>query len=85
MISAMLPGHALNAWLADNADVGGVWYGWGPYVWAPDCPSGETNGSGVCYDRADYQADGIHPNTGARDKIAQMIHDRFSEHAWYRP
>jgi len=28
-------GHALNTWLRDNPAVGGVWYGWGPYLWAP--------------------------------------------------
>lgn len=76
-------GHALNTWLADNPSVDGVWYGWGPYIWAPDCASGESNGSGVCYVREDYQADGIHPATGARDKISAMIHARFLLESWY--
>jgi hypothetical protein len=76
-------GLALNEWLETNDAVDGVWYGWGPYIWAPDCASGETNGSGVCYERADFQADGIHPATGARDEISQMIHDRFLRESWY--
>ena len=78
-------GHALNTWLADHPVVGGAWQGWGPYIWAPACSSGEFNGSGVCYERDDYQMDGVHPAAGARAKISQMMHDRFSQHAWYRP
>lgn len=78
-------GHALNTWLADNANAGGVWQGWGPYIWAPDCADGINNASGVCYVESDLQADGTHPAQGARDKIAQMIHDRFLQHAWYAP
>jgi hypothetical protein len=77
-------GHALNKWLAENPAVGTVWYGWGPYVWAPDCAEG-TSGSGNCYVRDDYVADGVHPGRGARDKISQLIHARFGQHAWYQP
>ncbi|MEM9461440.1 MAG: hypothetical protein AAGF11_45170 [Myxococcota bacterium] len=76
-------GHALNTWLADHAQVDGVWYGWGPYIWAPDCSSGQRNGSEVCYDREDYQADGVHPAAGALDKIAWMIHEHFLGEGWY--
>ena len=76
-------GHALNTWLAANQSVDGVWYGWGPYIWAPDCASGEINGSGVCYDRADYQSDAVHPSAQGRLKIARMVHDRFREQGWY--
>ena len=75
-------GHALNTWLANNAAVAGVWFGWGPYIWAPDCEDG-TNGSGICYDKADYKADGVHPAEGARDKIARMIHTHMLTFSWY--
>ena len=78
-------GHALNTWLGDNPSVDGVWYGWGPYIWAPDCATGDTNRSGVCYERSDYEGDAIHPAGGARDKISQMLHDRFSTESWYQP
>ena len=78
-------GHALNSWLADNPTVGGVWHGWGPYIWAPDCATSVTNGSDVCYVRDDFQTDGHHPAQGARDKISAMIHARLSEHTWYQP
>jgi hypothetical protein len=78
-------GLALNQWMKDNPMVNGIWYGWGPYIWVPDCASGMTNASGVCYGRSDYQADGIHPAQGARDKVSQMLHERFSQFEWYRP
>jgi len=78
-------GLALNQWLKDNPMVNGVWYGWGPYIWAPDCGTGVTNASGVCYERGDYQDDGIHPAQGARDKISMMLHERFSQFEWYQP
>jgi hypothetical protein len=76
-------GHALNSWLRDNAAVQGVRHLWGPYLWAPDCSAG-TNGTGLCYVRADYVADGVHPSPAGQAKIARAIHDRLRQHAWYR-
>jgi hypothetical protein len=78
-------GHALNRWLAENPSVDGVWYGWGPYIWAPDCSTGEANGAGICYVRTDYRDDGVHPTADGELKIARMIHERFRREAWYRP
>jgi hypothetical protein len=77
-------GHALNSWLRHNPTVGGVWHGWGPYLWAPDCATGVTNGAGLCYVRADYVEDGVHPSADGRAKIARAVHDRLLQHAWYR-
>lgn len=77
-------GHALNRWLGQHRQVGGVRHGWGPYLWAPDCASGVTNRSGVCYDRGDFVADGVHPSTAGQLKIAGLIHARFLREAWYR-
>jgi hypothetical protein len=77
-------GHALNSWLAAHGSVDGVWYGWGPYLWAPPCSSGQVNGSGICYDRADYRDDGVHPAEGGRAKVSDLLHQRFLEEAWYR-
>lgn len=77
-------GHALNAWLADNPMVDGVWYGWGPYLWAPDCATGVTNRGGICYERADFVADGVHPAAGARAKISRLLHQRLLTESWYR-
>jgi hypothetical protein len=77
-------GHALNTWLREHPRVDGVWYGWGPYLWAPDCATGLTNGGGVCYERADYQPDGVHPAEGARRKISGLLHQRLRREGWYR-
>jgi hypothetical protein len=77
-------GHALNTWLDSHGQVGGVQHRWGPYLWAPDCVAGVTNKSGLCYNRGDYVADGIHPSTAGRLKIARLIHARFLRAAWYR-
>jgi hypothetical protein len=77
-------GHALNRWLRDTRNAQGVWYGWGAYLWAPDCATGITNGAAVCFVRADYVDDGVHPSSDGRLKIARMMHDRLREHDWYR-
>lgn len=77
-------GHALNTWLTLNRDVDGVWYGWGAYLWAPDCSSGETNGGGVCYTRNDYVTDGVHPSELGEAKIALLMHGRLRQEDWYR-
>jgi hypothetical protein len=76
-------GHALNTSLRDHPRVQGVWYGWGPYIWAPECSVG-VNGTGLCYVRSDYVDDGVHPSLTGRLKVARAIHDRLRQHAWYR-
>ncbi|TFH66248.1 MAG: hypothetical protein E4G90_04550 [Gemmatimonadales bacterium] len=76
-------GHALNLWLDENRSVDGVWYGWGPYLWAPSCTEGMTNKGGICYDRADYVADGVHPSATGQAKVSQLIHSRLRQDAWY--
>jgi hypothetical protein len=77
-------GHALNTWLRANPRVAGVWHGWGPYIWAPDCATGVTNGTGMCYVRSDYVADGVHPSPAGEAKIGRAIHEHLRRHAWYR-
>jgi hypothetical protein len=76
-------GHALNQWLLENSSVNGVWFGWGPYIWAPECSTGIKNGLGYCYDRQDYSQDAIHPTSLGEVKVAKMWHARLSQHAWY--
>jgi hypothetical protein len=76
--------HALNSWLQRNAVVDGVWYGWGPYIWAPACSTGVHNGAGLCYTREDYRDDGVHPSAAGEQKIARLLHERFRREAWYR-
>jgi hypothetical protein len=77
-------GHALNAWLTAHASVDGVWQGWAAYLWAPDCATGETNGSGICYDVTDFVADGVHPSETGRAKVSELLHTRFLQEDWYR-
>lgn len=77
-------GHALNTWLDAHPVVDGVWYGWGPYLWAPDCATGDTNGGGICYDRGDYVGDGVHPAPSGRAKVSALLHARFLQERWYR-
>lgn len=77
-------GHALNGWLREHPSVDAVWYGWGPYLWAPDCRTGVTNASEICYDRTDFVADGVHPSPAGEQKISGLIHARFLREGWYR-
>ena len=77
-------GHALNTWLRQNRTLQGVWYGWGPYIWAPDCASGVRNGGGVCYVRDDYVEDGVHPSASGEAKVSGLLHVLLRQHAWYR-
>jgi hypothetical protein len=76
-------GHALNTWLEENPAVEAVWYGWGAYLWAPDCADG-FNGGGLCYVRGDYVDDGVHPASSGRAKIALAMHERLRQESWYR-
>jgi hypothetical protein len=76
-------GHALNTWLEENPAVEAVWYGWGAYLWAPDCADG-FNGGGLCYVRGDYVDDGVHPSSSGRAKIALAMHERLRRESWYR-
>jgi hypothetical protein len=77
-------GHALNGWLASNGSVGGVWYGWGPYLWAGQCGDGLDGIGGLCYIRDDYQSDGVHPSASGRAKVVVALHARLMQEGWYR-
>ena len=77
-------GHALNQWLEEHNSINGVWFGWGPYIWAPACNSGIVNGKGYCYERNDFAADAIHPSSAGEVKVARMWHMKLSQYQWYR-
>lgn len=77
-------GHALNSWLRENPRVDGVLYTWGPYIWAPDCATGGTNGAGICYERSDYVQDGVHPSLSGRAKVSAQLHGFLLTQPWYR-
>jgi len=76
-------GHALNQWLEENQSINGVWFGWGPYIWAPKCSSGIVNGKGFCYERSDFVQDAIHPASTGEVKVARMWHMKLSQYQWY--
>lgn len=77
-------GHGVNAWLARNRQRGGVWFGWGAYLWAPDCATGVMAAGGLCYVRTDFVSDGVHPSADGERKTSARMHERFLQHEWYR-
>ncbi|MGI8786739.1 MAG: hypothetical protein ACR2HG_03115 [Pyrinomonadaceae bacterium] len=55
-------------------EVKAPWLSWGAYLWA----DGTTpRNDGLFYVCSDYQSDGVHPATGARNKIANLLLDFF--------
>ncbi|NNF39435.1 MAG: hypothetical protein HKN71_12260 [Gemmatimonadetes bacterium] len=76
-------GHALNSWLATEPSPGGVWFGWGAYLWAPECGAGPTDATGFCYERDDFRSDGVHPSEIGASRIAARLHRRLMDEAWY--
>ncbi len=77
-------GHALNSWLASGSRPGGVWHGWGAYLWAQPCGEGPTDATGFCYRRSDFRTDGVHPSDIGGPRIAERLHRRLLDEAWYR-
>ncbi|MEM7334373.1 MAG: hypothetical protein AAF490_19980 [Chloroflexota bacterium] len=50
------------------------WLSWGPYLWG----DGETpRQDGLIWTCDDFEKDGIHPATGGREKVAQLLLDFF--------
>lgn len=77
-------GHAVNQWLRSNGRRGGVWHGWGAYLWALPCGSGVVTAVGLCYERSDFVADGVHPSPVGEAKTSTLMHQRFLAFSWYR-
>lgn len=46
------------------------WLGWGPYLWADGLI---PRSDGLIYRCTDFQTDGTHPNTEARQKVSNML------------
>ncbi len=73
--------EVISSWVEQNDYRNGIAYAVGPYLWGPDCEDADTGS--FCYERKDYQEDGIHPASGAKNKITQIIHDYFNQFEWY--
>lgn len=57
-----------------RGEVKAPWLSWSAYFWA----DGTTpRNDGLFYQCSDYQTDGVHPATGARDKIANQLLNFF--------
>lgn len=58
-----------------GANSNAAWLSWGPCLWA----NGTTPRSdGLIWERADFQADGTHPSTSGRKKVADLLISFFS-------
>ncbi len=60
-----------------NPNLGAVkapWLSWGAYFWADGLT---VRNDGLFYECSDFQSDGVHPATGARNKVANQLLDFF--------
>ena len=75
LIEDQLNGDPALNYDARLGEVKAPWLSWGAYLWA----DGTTPraGDGLFYLCSDYQSDGVHPATGARDKIANQLLNFF--------
>ena len=74
LIEDQINGDAELNYDARRGEVKAPWLSWGAYLWA----DGTTPRSdGLFYLCSDYQSDGVHPATGARDKIANLLLNFF--------
>ena len=59
------------------------WLAWGPYLWADGLVP--RTADGLTWACADFAADGTHPATSGRAKVAQMLLDFFTSDATTEP
>jgi hypothetical protein len=58
------------------------WLSWGPYVWADGL---DARGDGLCWERNDFGADGVHPSPSGASKVANKLLEFFESDAATRP
>lgn len=67
---AYFEGIAVNEFMIDNEN-NEPWVSWGPYLWADGL---EPRGDGLIWPCEDFELDGVHPATGAENKVADMLY-----------
>ena len=58
-----------------GANPNAAWLSWGPYLWADGTA---PRSDGLYWVRDDFQADGTHPSTSGRKKVADLLINFFS-------
>lgn len=81
-----MAGGGVNAIAGDlSFDGAAPWIGWGPYLWADGLT---PRSDGLAWACADLSADGTHPSTSGRQKVAQMLLDFLLDspfsRSWFR-
>ena len=74
LIEQQLNGDATLNFDPSRGPVLAPWLCWGPYLWADGVLPRSDGLSYVC---SDFQADGTHPNTGARAKVTALLDTHF--------
>ncbi len=84
LIEQQINGDAALNFDATQGPVLAPWLAWGPYMWADGLT---PRSDGLIWECDDFQDDGTHPATPARQKVADMLGLHFTTHAttvdWY--
>ena len=70
LIEAQIDGAAALNYDPAKGPVVAPWLAWGPYLWGDGLT---PRSDGLVWSCSDFAADGTHPGTTGRDKVAQML------------
>ncbi|MCI0489845.1 MAG: hypothetical protein L0229_24910 [Blastocatellia bacterium] len=74
MIESQIDGSIDLNFNPDEGEVKAPWLAWGPYLWADGLT---PRSDGLTWSCSDFNNDGTHPATPARQKVADMLLDFF--------
>jgi hypothetical protein len=80
LIADQIAGDAALRYSGTNPPA--AWLSWGPYLWAK---GDSTRSDGLVWLPADFAADGTHPSTSGRQKVAQMLLQFFTTDETCKP